>query len=288
MVKINPYSNIPWPLYFYFLRTYSNFFLSGRCLDFPRVIQLQTQSECNGRCEMCPYRITSKEFEHGLMEKSLLSKISDEITEKNKPPMLMFSLHNEPLLEKNIFQHVAYIKSNNPGCYCILPTNGQLLETFSLDEIKESGIDQLNINLGAFSKETYERIYTGFDYEKLRNNLSTLIADEVIKRKLQIVFALNQEKFEEAKMALQYWKTYGVRIKLIQLHNRAGSLENYEKLKLKKTSYPGVPILAIWKNFTSRTRQNLGCELPFYQMNVLFNGDVILCSCNWKKNNCYR
>jgi radical SAM protein with 4Fe4S-binding SPASM domain len=283
MVKINPYSNIPWPLYSYFLRTYSNFFLSGKCLDFPRVIQLQTQSRCNGRCEMCPYRITSKEFEHGVMEKSLLAKISDEIMEMGKSPMLMFALHNEPLLEKRIFQQVAYIKSNNPNCYCILPTNGQLLETFSLDQIKESKIDQLNINLGAFSKETYERIYTGFDYYKLKNNLSTLIADESLKNKLQIMFVLNEENIQEAQKASRYWKEQAVHIKVVPLQNRAGSLDNYEKLRIKRNSYPGGPLLAGWKYFTYRARHSLGCELPFYQMNILYNGDVILCSCDWKR-----
>jgi len=49
--------------------------------------------------------------------------------------MLMFALHNEPLLDERIFDWVKHIKSINPKCYCILPTNGELLDRFSLAEI---------------------------------------------------------------------------------------------------------------------------------------------------------
>ncbi len=33
----------------------------------------------------------------------------------------------------------------------------------------------------------------------------------------------------------------------------------------------------------SNTRGAIGCELPFYQMNVLFNGDAIVCCHDWKR-----
>jgi radical SAM protein with 4Fe4S-binding SPASM domain len=283
LIKINPYSYVPWPLYSYLVKTYSNYFLSGKCLDYPRVIQIQTQSRCNGRCEMCPYRITSMGIDHGVMDNALFNKILEELRSEKQQPMFMFALHNEPLLEKNIFEQISSVKSILPNCYCILPTNGQLLELFSPNDIKTSGIDQLNINLGAYTKETYERIYSGFNYEHLRNNLNRLFADDSLKKKIQIMYVLNKENTSEARMALNYWKEQGVRTKVIQFHNRAGSLDNYERLRLKYSSYIGAPILTGWKNLTNLVRRGLGCELPFYQMNILFNGDVILCSCDWKR-----
>jgi radical SAM protein with 4Fe4S-binding SPASM domain len=281
MIKNNPYSLLPIPLYMYLIKTYTNFLFTGRCLNFPRVIQIQTQSRCNARCEMCPYRITSKELKHGVMEWDLFKQISDELENEKKPPMLMFALHNEPLLKKDVFEYIRYIKSKNSECYCILPTNGQSINSFSLEEIIQSRVDQLNLNFGAFSRETYERIYTGLDYETVRANIGRLVSHNILKKKLQIMFVLNSENARESHQALAYWKQQGIRFKLIQINNRAGSLDNYEKMK--QLSFSAEPPLKAWKNLTSYVRHSIGCELPFYQMNVLYNGDVIICSCDWKR-----
>ena len=284
MIKINPYSNYPLPLYNYFIGTYAKFLLSGKCLSFPRVIQIQTQSRCNAQCSICPYRTTSKVLDHGVMEWELFSKISDELISEKKSPMFMFALHNEPLIDKRIFDWVKHVKSKNPECYCIVPTNGELLDTFTLGEIKQSGVSQLNINLGAHSKETYERIHTGLDYERVIKNVNRLIDDETLKPKLQIMFVLNKEKAHEVQQALSYWKQQGVRTKVIRLTNRAGALDTYERFNLKNDHYAGTSLLRGWKNLMSNTRRSIGCELPFYQMDILFNGDVIICSLDWKRS----
>lgn len=283
MIRINPYSNFPLPLYAYFIRTYLSFLASEKCLSFPNVIQIQTQSRCNGQCSICPYRITSKVLDHGVMEWELFSKLTDELVSEKKSPMLMFALHNEPLLDKRIFEWVKYVKSKNPKCYCVIPTNGELLDIFTLTEIKQSGVNQLNINLGAHSKEIYERIHTGLDYERVTKNVNRLLADETMKHKLQIIFVLNRENAHEAPQALRYWKQHGVRTKVVQLTNRAGSLDTYETFKLKNAHYAGTLLLRGWKNLMSNTRRSIGCELPFYQMNILFNGDVIICTLDWKR-----
>jgi radical SAM protein with 4Fe4S-binding SPASM domain len=280
MIKVNPYSYFPAPLYSYLFKTYSKFLLSGECLGFPRVIQLQTHSRCNGQCEICPYRVTSKTLRHGNMEWGLYKKISDELAAEGKPPMLMLALHNEPLLEKGIFDYTKYVKSKNPECYCIIPTNGQLLGTFSLSEIKYSDVNQLNLNFGAFSKETYDRIYPGLNYETVKENIMRLVADDSLRKKLQIMFVVNSENAHEANQALKYWRQQGVRIKLVNLNNRAGSLDTYQKMK--NAPFAGGLLLNNWKKITSNVRHITGCELPFYQMNILYNGDVIICSCDWK------
>ena len=217
------------------------------------------------------------------MQDELFSKISDELTAEKKPPMLMFALHNEPLLDKRIFERVKRVKSKNPGCYCIVPTNAELLDTFSQTEIEESGVDQINVNLGARTQETYERIHTGLDYERVTKNVNRLVSDETMRQKLQIMFVLNKENAHEAQPAARYWKQRGVRVKVVELNNRAGSLATYDSLSLEKSHPARSPLLRGWKSLMSGARRTIGCELPFYQMDILFNGDVIICSCDWKR-----
>jgi radical SAM protein with 4Fe4S-binding SPASM domain len=52
---------------------------------------------------------------------------------------------------------------------------------------------------------------------------------------------------------------------------------------MKELPFSKEPPFKSWKNFTSYIRNLTGCELPFYQMNILYNGDVIICSCDWKR-----
>jgi radical SAM protein with 4Fe4S-binding SPASM domain len=217
------------------------------------------------------------------MEWELFLKITDELVSEKKSPMFMFALHNEPLLDKRIFDWVKHVKSKNPKCYCIVPTNAESLDIFTLTEIRESGVDQININLGAHSKEIYERTHAGLDYDRVINNINRFLPDEAMKQKLQIMFVLNRENAHESQQALRYWKQLGVHVKMIALNNRAGSLDTYDSLSLKNSHYTGSPIFRGWKNLMSSTRRSIGCELPFYQMNILFNGDVIICSCDWKR-----
>jgi radical SAM protein with 4Fe4S-binding SPASM domain len=217
------------------------------------------------------------------MEKALFFKIADELMSEKKSPLLVFALHGEPLLDKNIFEYIRYVKSQNPKSYCIIPTNGELLDTFTTAEIEQSGINQININLGAFSKETYERIYVSLDYERVRQNVDRLLAEEILKQRLQISFVINRENENEAPQSLKYWKQQGIRTKVIQLQNRAGSLETYEKLRLRGSPFSRANLLQGWKYLMVKARRLIGCELPFFQMNILFNGDVILCCHDWNR-----
>lgn len=197
--------------------------------------------------------------------------------------MLMFALHNEPLLDERIFDWVRHIKSVNPKCYCILPTNGELLDRFSLAEIRQSGLNQLNVSLNAHSRETYQQINNGLDYDRVMKNIYHLMSDQCVKQKLQLMFVLNEKNAHEIHKAVTYWKQQGVRSKVVQITNRAGSLDTYERLRPKNARYTRPLLLRVWKNIMSNTRDAIGCELPFYQMNILFNGDVIICSYDWKR-----
>ena len=158
MPKGSPYSDWPLSLYRYLVHSYFTFLTSGRCLSYPLVVHIQTQSLCNGRCSICPYPIVSKVLENGSMDLDLFKKLSSELAIMMQVSTVVFSLQNEPLLDKRLFSWIERVKSMNPEKYCIVTTNAVLLDTFSLSEIMQSGLDRLTLSLNAYSKETYERI----------------------------------------------------------------------------------------------------------------------------------
>ena len=217
------------------------------------------------------------------MEWELFEKIASELASEKQLPTVMFALHNEPLLDKRLFDWVKHIKARSPERRCIIVTNGELLDKFSLTEMLQSGLDQLIVSLNAHTRETYERINTGLDFDRVMKNIHYAVSDRDMKPKVELRFALTQKNVHEVQPAVNYWKMLGIHTKVRGITNRAGSLDNYERLRLKDAHYTGALLWRVWKRLMSTARGFIGCDLPFYQMNVLFNGDVIVCCHDWNR-----
>ncbi|NQT31195.1 MAG: SPASM domain-containing protein [Deltaproteobacteria bacterium] len=283
MAKISPYAYGHLPLYFYLTGTYSRFLATGKCLGFPLILLVQTQSFCNGRCSICPYPTVSKQLPQGRMEWSLFQKVIDEAAAEPLLASIVFELHNEPLLDERIFDCVSYIKTKAPGKRVAVVTNGELLDRFSPEDIVRSNLDSLSISLNAHSRETYERINTGLDYEKVMDNISRMLSNPSTRQKTRLNFILTEQNESEVYEATRYWRERGVSTKVSGVTNRAGILENYEKLRPKAGYDSGSGPAAGWRRLKGGVRHALGCHVPFYEMNVLFNGDVLICSEDWNR-----
>lgn len=271
------------PFYYYLARAYSRFLVAGRCLDAPRSLQIQTKSFCNSRCIICPYPVVSKTLPQGTMQRDLFEKIvSDAATEPLLTSVLL-ELHNEPLLDGRTFEFVRFVKTSCPDKRVSVVTNGELLHRFSLDEIKESGLDSLHISLNAHSQEVFEVVNRGIDYHRVMNNLSMLRVDPVLRKKLVLNFVVTRQNEPEMEAALRFWKKLGVKTQVLGLINRSGTLENYESTK-SRSEAAGQSILS---RASSRVLDGAqwvtGCPMPFHQMCVLYNGDVILCCNDWNR-----
>jgi radical SAM protein with 4Fe4S-binding SPASM domain len=283
MAKISPYAYGHLPLYFYLTGAYSRFLVAGKCLNFPAILLVQTQSFCNGKCSICPYPTVSKQLPQGRMEWGLFQKIIDEAAAEPRLSVIVFELHNEPLLDERIFDCVKYIKSKAPDKRVAVVTNGELLDRFSPEDIVQSNLDSLSISLNAHSRETYESINTGLNYDKVMDNVSRILSNPAMRQKTRLTFVLTEQNEHEVYEATKYWKRQEVRTKVSGATNRAGTLTNFEKFRPKAGYYNGASPTALWQRLTGRVRRALGCHVPFYQMSVLFNGDVLICSEDWNR-----
>ena len=270
-------------LYVYLFLAYAKFRMVGRCLSFPLVLQVQTQSFCNGRCIICPYSSMNKELEQGSMEWGLFEKIASELQSATQLSMVGFALQNEPLLDRRLFDWIRHIKSICPDKNCTITTNGEQLDRFSTEEVKQSEVDRIVISLNAESKEMYDRTNIGLDFDKVMKNVSNLLADHSLRPKVELSFALTEENSREVRSAVRYWKARGVRTRVMRITNRAGSLVDYEDIRLKNDS-EGIPRhRRIWRRGMSSLRGVLGCEIPFHRMDILFNGETIMCCQDWNR-----
>jgi MoaA/NifB/PqqE/SkfB family radical SAM enzyme len=217
------------------------------------------------------------------MEWGLFEKIVNEMQSATRISTVGFALQNEPLLDKRLFDWIKYMKSLCPGKGCIVTTNGEPLDRFSMEEIKQSGVDRIVISLNAFSKEVYEKINVGLDFDRVMSNVSNLLADQSLRPKVELSFRLTENNQAEVRSAVNYWKTRGVRTRVMGITNRAGSLVNYEDVRLKNTAQSIPRHKRFWRDAMSRLRGVLGCEIPFHRMDILFNGKTLMCCQDWNR-----
>lgn len=217
------------------------------------------------------------------MEWDLFVKIANESASEPLLSRVECHLQNEPLLDKRIFQCVEYSKSLNKDKRCVLVTNGTLLDKFGLTDIMQSGLDELLVSLNAYSKEMYQSINKGLDYDRVMKNIGLLLSDGSIKQKMALSFVVTEQSNREVYQAVQYWNKRGVKTRVMGLVDRAGALDNYERLRPKTGYHIGRLLYRLWRRLMFRLKGITGCPLPFYHMNILFNGDVIICCNDWNR-----
>ena len=243
----------------------------------PQKVHIQTQSYCNGRCLFCPYPEVSGKLEQGKMDWAVIEKIANEISQWNKLRKVVLMLQNEPLLDKDFFKVVRYLKSVRPQTEIFTATNGSLLNESVVKEIVECGLDEIVISLDAFSKNTYERLHPGFSFEKIMkgiNLISTVKPDHLLVTLGFVSTSNNQDELDDL---IRFTQEKGLGVRLVHVLNRANNVHNYDRFSLPKLKWRHLKLRLIYKFFYQ------ACDLPFSSMAVLFNGDVILCCQDWRR-----
>ena len=248
---------------------------------YPISIQVQTLSTCNAKCVFCPYPHTSKITSQGKMKWETFKRIVDECVEfpnlTNFAPMLQ----NEPLLDKDICNAIRYVKEKSKGRLIVnLATNAYAVTNELLKDLMSSGLDYLAISLNAFYKSTYEALLPGFEFKKVVDNIDKILSYNNGKIKISVRFLKTKQNEDEISKAVRYWHDKGVRTEVITiLHNRGGAID-VEDLKPESLGKTLRETLRgkLFSHFSNC------CVLPFRQMYILYNGDVILCGNDWLRN----
>ena len=136
---------------------------------FPERIQLETTSLCPCDCVMCTSKI--KKRENKFMPDELLGKIIEECSRHDVLMQLLF--YGDPCLDPRIPRIVRECKAK--GLTAFITTPGVALTEKLGKELLEAGLDRCGFSLDGNSKETYEKIRRGADFEKTVHNIETFI-----------------------------------------------------------------------------------------------------------------
>ena len=137
----------------------------------PYKIIIDTCNVCNMGCPMCPNGMKELRRPRRMMTLETFGKVIDEI----RPWAIEVSLHNwgEPLLNPDIYKMIAAARDADIGT-----TMSSTLSTASredMDRIIRSGLEYLVVSMNGTNPETYNAYIPGGDFNKVTDNLRTLI-----------------------------------------------------------------------------------------------------------------
>jgi len=207
-------------------------------------IEISLNGSCNRRCHFCP-RVDEKEYPNipTSLDLRVFKKLVDDLTKINYSGRFSFTGFSEPLLTKNLYQYISYSKEKLNDSVVEIVTNGDVL-------VSKNGQRILN-----------ELFQSGLD--NCRVSLYDGPHQVKIFKKIQSDLNLSDKQFIIRERFLGPDQSFGLTIS-----NRAGSV------KLKTDHFVVEPLKEPLKQ---------PCYYPFYKVLIDYDGTVLMCSNDWKK-----
>jgi radical SAM protein with 4Fe4S-binding SPASM domain len=246
---------------------------------FPSYVQLQTINACQAACTMCPYPTYSKVFQRGRMEDALFEKVIAEIAERPEVRTFVPMLQNEPLLDRRLFERIARFRELTGGRVEVeLVTNGALLGDEAIARIAEVRLDVLDISLDAATKETYERIRVGLDFDAVIAGVERALAADLPHTRIFVRLVRQRDNLHEIREFAKRWRARGAGVFIYSAHDRAGSVRDFdERVRIPERE---LPVLQRAERRASRLWFG-HCPMPFAMTSILHDGTMLMCVHDW-------
>ena len=140
----------------------------------PRSIQIECTTRCNLKCTMCEISYWTEPG--GDLQAKTLLKVLEHLPKLKRVDLTGIG---EALMNRGFFDALALLKSR--GLYVTLNDNFTLMTEDSAQRIVELGVDQIFLSLDGATKDTYEQIRIGANFNKVIENAKRLLR---IKREM--------------------------------------------------------------------------------------------------------
>ncbi len=213
-------------------------------------VQVQTISWCNRNCEFCP----SQKFERkpNLMTVETYQRVLDELASIGFTGRFSPYLQGEPLLDKRMPELLAMTRKTLPLAKILIQSNGDLFTLEKGEALFRNGLHKLIIN-------SYD---DNGDRVRRMKGLASQLAERVPGLK-HVKGSFHHMIRDEppGKISMEVLienKTWW----------RRNSQDNWAG------NVPGMPPL--------KAPMNRYCFRPFEHLSVHYNGNAVLCCCDWK------
>lgn len=171
-----------------------------------RLLQVESSLACNLQCVMCPWRGIAKTAGNGIMPQEVWESIRPHLTQVLS---VDFSGGGEPLLQPRLEQWIKEAKG--AGCETGFLTNGLLMRKEKAERLVRTGLDWIGVSMDGASKDVYEKIRTGSNFERVCENLANVAKLRTGKvPKTMINFVLMNTNFHQVEEIIRLAARLGV------------------------------------------------------------------------------
>lgn len=255
-------------------RSNQNEFLN--CGSFPKYVEFQINSRCNANCTICPYEEMAKKYPAMIMPDEGIEKIISECdTHKSEIIRMIPYLNSEPTLDKRFIDVLRRIKSG--GHFVEVSTNMSGMTKEKMEAIvKERLIDDFKISFFGGTEELYKQLMPNLNFYKVVSLIKSFLEINQANGNsidVEIIVVLGPWIDMEENMNHIRHLFPNVRIHPYGFLDRAGSVKGHSNSK------------RLQDEESFRTHSLAGCKLkrPFERTVIMANGDVILCSQDWDR-----
>jgi radical SAM protein with 4Fe4S-binding SPASM domain len=137
---------------------------------FPRTLYLETTNRCDSECQTCLRTFNTLEPPKDLTLAEV-QRLVDQF-----PVLERVVLHGigEPLLNKQIFDIVAYLKTR--GATVLFNSDAISLTQKRAAQLIDSGLDEYRVSMDAATRETYARIRGVDQFARVIRNVGSLVS----------------------------------------------------------------------------------------------------------------
>ena len=234
----------------------------------PNNIMVEVTNVCNLRCKMCNNKYMKRK--KGFMSFDLFKRIVNEAVELNIENMGLYTT-GESFLHPEIFKFIEYAKKKKIK-YVYITTNGQALDAEKIKNIFKSGLDSIKFSIDAGSKEKYEALKTGANWQKLIDVIKEVRATRDKLKSDLIIFASFIVMADNYSDLIKYNEVFGSLVdetNFTFIGNQGSQVD-------PSNLYP-ESILRKIKNFNLPKKQWHPCNLLWNRFVVTYEGFLTIC-----------
>lgn len=231
-------------------------------MKHPQAVFVQLTTGCNAACVSCPHPFTyGKDGGHksGNMSAETWTALLRQIGAAHYRGQIGLYLHHEPMLVKDLARKIRDVNEKT-NAYAVISTNGALLTSERRKELIEAGPRTVHINISSADPEQYAAIMR-LSWPQTHENAQAFIREAagVVNVEINVPVlsgvdvARVRRTFPGVTVNADYWA-----------NSRGGLL-------------PDVSA----KGKGSRFKLGGRCRQPDQNLNVLWDGSVILCCMDW-------
>lgn len=221
--------------------------------DFPIHLDLEANTNCNLKCFMCFQSFDPPKKE--LMGMEMFKKAIDEGVEKGLCSVKTM-YRGEPLLNQDMAEMVRYAKQKGV-IEVMFNTNANLLTEEKARELIDAGLDKIICSIDGCTKDVYESVRIGGNFEKVVENLKNLQRikkERGIKKPVVRVQTVDTPKnHEQIGEYIEFWGKIADQVAVEDMLDWEGEEEDATPL------------------------ENFSCAQLWQRLIVLADGDVLPC-----------